>query len=355
MDIQLCIVLHHGGKWEYNPNLCYIGGQVKLINDIPLDFNAIYFKSLIDSLGYDNVIKLHYYCDPLKNLQTGVRFLAYEDCTFAKFKSLLSEFKIIDVFTEHDDEGHRVCGNATPGFRAGETKNQTHTPVQPFFTTKPVHTEHQPADYVEPETETTNLFNLGNDIDYDEEGSDEVDVEVMDVRERLKETSKVELEFLNELDSLNRVAGRLGDRKGQDADHVDDGDASSEYESLSNSDDDDYDECGFLLPQPGKKKKRVIKQTSHLPFPTHSEIESPFYLGHKFKDIVELREAITTYFVSIGRDIEYVKNDKTRIGAKCKARERGCPWYLWASMSGNGTLSVKTHIPQHTTVGEWQE
>ncbi|XP_021740057.1 uncharacterized protein LOC110706442 [Chenopodium quinoa] len=144
------------------------------------------------------------------------------------------------------------------------------------------------------------------------------------------------------------VAGRLGDRKGQDDDHVDDGDASSEYESLSNSNDDDDDECGFLLPQPGKKKKRVSKQTSHyLPFPTHSETESPFYLGQKFKDIVELREAITTYSVSIGRDIKYIKNDKTRIGAKCKARERGCPWYLWASMSGNGTLSVKTHIPQH--------
>ncbi|KAL2892323.1 Intermediate capsid protein VP6 [Bienertia sinuspersici] len=48
-------------------------------------------------------------------------------------------------------------------------------------------------------------------------------------------------------------------------------------------------------------------------------------LGHtifEFEDVVELREAITTYSVSIRRDIKYFKNDKTRIGAKCKQKTK---------------------------------
>ncbi|KAL2944019.1 O-phosphoserine--tRNA(Cys) ligase [Bienertia sinuspersici] len=284
MDIMVdklpCIVLHHGGRWESNPHLSYLGGQVKIVNDLQTDFNGNYIKSLINSLGYDNITKLHY-CDPLKNLQSGVRFLGYEDCTFATFSS----------FENVRDEG-----------------NETINPIVLHYDPTAVY-----GDDYEPELDVVLQISKADDIDDDEEGSDIDDVEVTNAREKLSLENNLETEFINELESLNRVAGRSGEHSDVPTDE--DGD-SSEFKSPTNSDDEN--ECGFLLP--------------------HTE----------FEDVNELREAITTYSIRIGRDIKYLKNDKTRIGAKCKAKDKGCPWYLWASAKGgNGSLTVKTHVPNH--------
>ncbi|XP_021744856.1 uncharacterized protein LOC110710823 [Chenopodium quinoa] len=66
----------------------------------------------------------------------------------------------------------------------------------------------------------------------------------------------------------------------------------------------------------------------------------------EFEDVVALRSAITSYCVSIGRDVHYTRNAKNRIGAKCKGKD--CQWYLWASLQGGkGTMTVKTHFSQH--------
>ncbi|KAL2893343.1 hypothetical protein RDABS01_009252 [Bienertia sinuspersici] len=276
VDMSPCIVLHHGGRWELNPHLSCLGGKVKIVNDLPTDFNGSYMKSLINSLGYDNIIKL-YYCDPLKNLQSRVRFLGYEDCTFVKFSSLLSEYKILDVFAEHDDSEN-----------VRDEGNQIVNPIVLHYDPTTVYG----YDY-EPELGGVLQITLGDDIDYDEDGSDIDDAEVTDAREKLSLENNLETEFINELESLNRVDGRLGEHN--DVSTKEDGD-SSEFESPTNSDDEN--ECGFPLPHP------------------------------KFEDVVELRATITTYSFSIGRDIKYFKNDKTRIGAKCKAKDRGCPWYI---------------------------
>ena len=98
----MCIVVHHGGKWVHKPELAYEGGEVKIINDLPPDLDVNYLRSLINSLGYKNVIKLHY-CDPFKELKLGVRFLDYESTTFGMFLSLLEKCRMIDLFTKHED------------------------------------------------------------------------------------------------------------------------------------------------------------------------------------------------------------------------------------------------------------
>ncbi|KAL2892322.1 Transcriptional repressor NF-X1 [Bienertia sinuspersici] len=66
-----------------------------------------------------------------------------------------------------------------------------------------------------------------DDIDHDEEGNDIDDAEVADARERLSLENNLETEFINELESLNRVAGRLGEHNDVPTDE--DGD-SSEFE-----------------------------------------------------------------------------------------------------------------------------
>ncbi|KAL2933496.1 Serine/threonine-protein kinase RUNKEL, partial [Bienertia sinuspersici] len=219
--------------------------KIRIVNDLLTDFNGSYIKSLINSLGYDNVIKL-YYCDPLKNLQSGVRFLGYEDCTFAKFSSLY-------LILHYDPT--TVYGD----------------------------------DY-EPKLDGVLHITLGDDIDYDEEGSDIDDAKVTDAREKLSLENNMETKLMNELKYLNRVA---------------EGDLF-EFESPKNFDDEN--ECGFLLPHLVSHKKQQMRKESW-----------------EFEDVVELGEAITIYSISTGSDIKYFKNDKIRIGAKCKEKDRGYP------------------------------
>lgn len=96
--------MHHGGKWVQTPQFSNIGGEVKIFNDLPLDFDGKYLKDLISSLDYMNVSKLHY-CDPLKKLENGVRYLGYDYTTLTMFLSMLHKYKVIDLFIEHlDDE-----------------------------------------------------------------------------------------------------------------------------------------------------------------------------------------------------------------------------------------------------------
>lgn len=60
-----------------------------------------YIKDLISSLGYKDILKLHY-LDPSKDFLTGIKYLGYDKSTFNKFLELLMHYKVIYVFTNHD-------------------------------------------------------------------------------------------------------------------------------------------------------------------------------------------------------------------------------------------------------------
>ncbi|KAL2901153.1 GRAM domain-containing protein 2A [Bienertia sinuspersici] len=297
LDIAPCIILHHGGNWINNPNLNYVEGQVEVVNELSDDFD-----------GYSNVRKLHY-CDPLKNLLNGVRILSYDDFTFTKFKSLLFRYKIIDVLTEHDEDVQE--------FQIPSCSNQMIS-IEVF----------------EP---------LQDDIDYDVDGSDNDDDEVKDARKKIKVYSNTKFEFTQELESLNRLAVRSGECNLEVT--CDDGeDSNSDLDSPPPSDSEE--DCGYLLPEPKKKRTTKPKFNLNAPLRGKAEVDSPFYLGQELEDAIQLRSAITSYYVSIGRDVQYTKNDKKRIGVRCKGKD--CQWYLWASLEGGkGTMTVKTHISQY--------
>ncbi|KAL2902082.1 DNA-directed RNA polymerase subunit beta' [Bienertia sinuspersici] len=237
-DVPLCIILHHGGKWEIKQGLKYVGGTVELLNDIPSNLDVPYLKSVISLLGYTDVIKLHY-CDPLKSLQNGIRFLGYEDVTFTKFKSLLDEYRMIDVFIEHDDcddEGNNVAINSTITEQS-IPKNIVNS-------------------FVSVNCENNNQ-EIEKDVDYDELGSDNEDDEVREARFLIQDEKKAENEYLNEEDSLVRLAERKGKiLEDNDGDYED---GSSDFESPPNSEDED--DYGYLLPKDSKKKK--VKMASN--------------------------------------------------------------------------------------------
>ncbi|KAL2896876.1 Lactotransferrin [Bienertia sinuspersici] len=229
---------------------------------------------------------------------------------------------MIDVFIEHDDcddEGNNVAINSTITEQS-IPKNIVNS-------------------FVSVNCENNNQ-EIEKDVDYDELGSDNEDDEVREARFLIQDEKKAENEYLNEEDSLVRLAGRKGKiLEDNDGDYEDD---SSDFESPPNSEDED--DYGYLLPKDSKKKK--VKMASNQLFFGKNEQQCPFYLGQEFENASEFKKAVTNYSVRIGRDLQYSRNDAKRVGVKCKVEN--CSFYIWTSLeSCKKTFIVKTLKPQH--------
>ncbi|KAL2904378.1 Isoleucine--tRNA ligase, partial [Bienertia sinuspersici] len=92
---------------------------------------------------------------------------------------------------------------------------------------------------------------VNEDIDYDELGSGNEDVEVREAREQIQEEKKLETDYVNELECLHRLAVEKGKKVNNDGSDYED--YSSYFDSPPNSDDED--DCGYLLSKLQNKRK----------------------------------------------------------------------------------------------------
>ncbi|KAL2921946.1 RNA-binding protein rnp-1 [Bienertia sinuspersici] len=310
MDVPLCIILHHGGRWENIPEFTYVGGNIKLINDIPNDFDANNLKAIIASLGYNDVIRLHY-CDPLKTLGDGIRFLGFEEPILTQFVSLLHECKMIDIFNEHEYTGYDVSTGGLPN--AMEDCVADDHEIMPTTVNKELSSTAIDATVVI------------EDVDFDEEESDNEDDELKEARYLFKAEKKASEEYANEEESLHRIAERKGKTLTEDYDDYEDD--SSDVDSPSESENED---CGYLLPTFSDNKREARKTSKTRTFLLErNQKQCPFFLGQQFEDAKEFRTAVANYSVSIGRDLHYTTNKSKRLGLRCK--EPNCPFYIWIS------------------------
>ncbi|XP_056697778.1 uncharacterized protein [Spinacia oleracea] len=310
MEPKPCIVVHHGGCWKSNcGSMEYEGGSTTIFNDLAEDLDALYLKKLVLNLGYTNLSKLHY-LDPRKTMVDGIRFLGYDHATFDPFVSLLLEYSLIHVYCEHNlNNNHEPCyivdlGNYFHDEIYANTSTMTFTELL----------QHDNEDDNDFENHITPILDDG--IDYDEDGSDMDDEEVVDAIEKVKQAKKTERDYEEELKQLERVAQNK--RKQPD-------DLDSEYEDSTDLDspDEASDEEDWTTPQ-----------------------ETVFYVGQEFDNAEQLRKAITDYSIFHGRDVHLSTNKKNRIGADCKVQ--GCKWRIWASWAtGKRTFQIKTHHAEH--------
>uniref|UniRef100_A0A803LPQ8 PB1-like domain-containing protein n=1 Tax=Chenopodium quinoa TaxID=63459 RepID=A0A803LPQ8_CHEQI len=77
-DLRPCLVVHHGGVWVDGEEMYYRGGRINVFDDIPHTVDSSYVKQLIDSLGYTDIVKLHF-LDPRKTMQDGISKGTNED------------------------------------------------------------------------------------------------------------------------------------------------------------------------------------------------------------------------------------------------------------------------------------
>lgn len=163
-----------------------------------------------------------------------------------------------------------------------------------------------------------------------------------DAREIIQTKKTKEHAFREEMESLSRVAQRKGKSLERDVDN-DDEDDSSDFDSPPTSEDED--DVGYLLACTNEKRKKRVVHGKGLVVGRLLE-ECPFFLGQEFENADEFRKTVTNYCLSIGRDVNYTKNNAKKLGARCAANK--CPFYIWTSVKqGKGPLVVKTLVPQH--------
>lgn len=98
---KLEIVIHHGGYWQKLHKMDYVGGKLTVFNDLPNCIDYAYVKTMVCSLGYNNVIKMHYLDPAISDFDNGIRFL---DDDVSNFVSLLMEYGCIHLYLEHQYE-----------------------------------------------------------------------------------------------------------------------------------------------------------------------------------------------------------------------------------------------------------
>lgn len=217
--------MHHGGFWSVEGGLVYNGGKVDVFVDIPECLNVSYVKGIINKLGYNNIIKLHYQ-DPRKDFNDGMRYLGYDNNTFDPFLALLLKYKSIHVYIEH--VSITDFGNAENTSSFVHLLTSMHNPIE-FGGVKDVK------------------------IDYDIDGTDEDDMEVVNAREKCKEDQRKQYDYEEELIMLKR----LDEAKGKNIDDFNiEFDGGSDLDSPSESDEDD---CSYVVaPEPHKNKQKRI-------------------------------------------------------------------------------------------------
>ncbi|KAK8565325.1 hypothetical protein V6N12_058891 [Hibiscus sabdariffa] len=130
----------------------------------------------------------------------------------------------------------------------------------------------------------------------------------------------------------------LVDEKYEDVDGVGEGEGNeTETDYLDTSDAGSYesDSDGEIL---FKKSSKVFFDAS--------SVEPRFKVGMIFESSQQFKEALYAYAVAQRFDFKFLKNEKERTRAKCKAR--GCPLRIYASFDkGDGCFKIKTFISEH--------
>src|ERR1044072_4074357 len=130
-----------------------------------------------------------------------------------------------------------------------------------------------------------------------------------------------------------------GSSKGgfHDDHHMEDGWQSEELLSMSSGDDEEY-EAETVIPE----TKGYYAQF----YPEDMSKDFQFHVGMEFTSIKQFKDAIKEFSVLNGREIRFLKNDKTRCKVICKGK---CSYRMLCSkVGGKETFSIKKMKDKYT-------
>ena len=93
--------MHHRGKIRWESYISYVGGDVDDVDLCDCERMSIHeLNQMVEELGHIQEIKMYYYLEPTKDLNSGLRELC-TDADVNKFCTLAYEYKVMEVYCNH--------------------------------------------------------------------------------------------------------------------------------------------------------------------------------------------------------------------------------------------------------------
>ncbi|KAG5566220.1 hypothetical protein RHGRI_001980 [Rhododendron griersonianum] len=354
------IQIHHGGKFFNRPTIRYEGGCVDSCEKcIPDVMSLITVGEIVGALGYTGMIN-YYYVMTGKNIKNGLRMLLTDSDIIEMIKKLPPS-RTVDMYIEPINpielmESQSDDGGPTPTStdKVSPTQTQKGCPTQTdkgSCTDKGTRTDKD----CPTETDKGSKSDKGGPSQTDGfcDGTTYDGVDVQDLSDKSSESDvsfEVDSDYEQSDDdglyeaNVDEEAEWAGfdNSKGKQPDlneDLDDDDDDDGKDYGDDSSDDLHSACSNSDDDRKKDKFHEYRRETDL-----GKVQ--FTVGMKFPSAKEFREAVREYSIKEGKDIKFVKNETTRVKAKCAIEE--CGWSVMASLSQKGeSFQVKSHKSEH--------
>ncbi|XP_058198332.1 uncharacterized protein LOC131313848 [Rhododendron vialii] len=303
--------IHHGGVFTAGPNRAYVRGKIDVIDGIDSDLlSLIELEGISQHLGYGPHVTFHYRVPGL-NLDIGLVHMK-SDADVVALVTSLPPTRIAELYVEHIG-GVKFLESQTGSCKADDLViniDDLFVDEAVILGEEVVHEEELYSDEsTEDEMYSDGSYSMSNDETF-------VDDEV-------------EFRGIGESSQKNVPEDNVEGEEIVLSDAYYDTEDGSAY---SSSDDDNNTK---KIKEHQFKKFRIEHDNENL----------KFEVGMKFSSAADFKVAVKQHAIKNQRNVKFVKNDKTRVRARCQT---GCPWEMYAhKVLAEESFQLRTYRPKH--------
>jgi hypothetical protein len=379
--------VHYGGKFDRKYNCVYLGGKIELVDE-NYDLGQLSFielEKILNPFGYQEGVMI-YYLQPDKSLDDGLVLLMSNDSVIGMVECLRrckSDIPIVCLYiVSYHTSDEQV--NDDEDDQGGDDTRRMKFINDPFW--KSLMSDEGDAWNDGDDQPVACSITLDNDALDD--GADELMANIGD------DMDSDEEEVGNEGDGDEDVGHEGGgdedvecdDGDGDEDVECDDGDGDEDMEC----DDEDVEESEptahtvpsnanqllydeeedasssnlmrsdiLITPSNSDDDNEVVSNARCVPtfveFQDVDMVDPNLHLGVSFASAKQFREAVRTYNLIRGKDVQFTKNDGDRVIGICRSKSEGCPWRVYGSfITGEKTFMIKSLNSTHSCTRKYK-
>jgi hypothetical protein len=353
---DVIFLVNYGGRFDRQDKCMYVGGKIGVFDET-YDLDCLSFieiERIVKKYGYQPG-DLIYYLQPDKSLDDGLVLLTCDD-DILRMTEFLKGSIVVVLYTVAFGHGDEEDDEPSDDDEEGE-RRRNKVINDPYWKSLMSSDDDAWDDGAEPEVGTSTHGNVYGEGD----GEDGMDMEDGD-----------------DVDGVQRIDddGVGGDGEEEEDDDDEDENENSEFETINAGgsthkalacigqllDDEEEDDVSsnmarsdvLVSPPASDEKNEVDSRPKSRCVPKVSEFDEgdmgdpKLAVGQTFTGAKQFRQAVRTYTLFRGKDIEFIKNDGNRVIGVCRSRSDGCPWRVYGALvTGEMTFMLKSMNPTH--------
>jgi hypothetical protein len=339
-DLFTCMIFHGGFFMGTGSNKGYLNSRIAWFDFCETEtWSVDVINNIIEEIGYESAGRVKpYWCLPMRMLEDGdpgaVRCIWQDHDIAEMVDSVKSGNQFLVMYLDHDETYGAFDLDDVAAYPATELPQVIRSPMKQKIGGNEAAENEFCADGAPVRRSSRYTSNVAaNEDDYisDAESDDEEYVpELIDSEYDISEDDEglLEEQILSQKKKKCRAA--LAEMKGKQVE-------------------EEIDEEREM--KAAESDEEAVNYNFHT-FSTEDLTNPTFKLGQTFASINILRKALKEYSCKERVNLSMLKNDKTRIHAKC---EDGCPWSMWASYDCRSKcILIKKFSSEHTCTKNWK-